>query len=275
MKKVIFRFLVKLLPVFLHDFLILARRKDRHILKKNEVWKNTGLNKRAWILATGPSLKGLDLSLLKSEDCFSVSNFYLHSQLAVINPKAHFFAAYHLPLERANFISWLKNADESLPKESAVFLSLSDKTMIEKHGIFKKRKIFYLAMGSKRFENINCEKLVPGIQTGPQMIINLLMYAGYKEIYLLGCDHNTLKNYGDVVENFYPLEAEIRKNATNGAGWLPIVEHLGTQIKVFEIYEAFKRSNPNIAIYNCSPTSWLRFTSIPYVNFRSLFSGDK
>lgn len=274
MKKVLLRFLIKSLPGFLYDFLILLRQKDRYILKKNKVWKNTGLNKRAWILATGPSIKGMDLSSLKNEDCFSVSNFYLHSQLAVINPRAHFFAAYHLPLERSNFILWLKNADEALPKESAVFLALSDKAMIERFGIFKGREIFYLAMGSRKFKNINCQKLVPGIQTGPQMIINVLMYAGYKEIYLLGCDHNTLMNYGDIVENFYPPESEIRKDATSGAGWLPIVEHLGTQIKVFDIYEEFKRSNPSVAIYNCSPTSWLRFTSIPYINYESLFDGD-
>lgn len=273
--KNIYKFLVKLLPEVVREFILLAILRDRHVLAKNRCWKNSGKGKRAWVLATGPSLKDVDLSMLKDEDCFSVSNFFLHKQLTDLKLKAHFFAGYHSPLEKGNFINWLRNADERLPKATEIFVSIADKKMIEENGIFRERNIFYLAIGSRRFGNIDCEKLVPVIQTGPQMIVNLLLYAGYKEIYLMGCDHNTLKNYGDVVENFYLPELELRKNATSGAGWLPIVVHLQTQVRVFEIYEALKLNNPHVSIYNCSPISWLRFTSIPYANFEELFSNDK
>ena len=35
------------------------------------------------------------------------------------------------------------------------------------------------------------------------MILPVLISMGYKEIYLLGCDHNQLKNYNKTITNFY------------------------------------------------------------------------
>lgn len=255
------------LPLSLHDWLILMRQKDRGALKKNRLWSDSGRGKRAWVLATGPSIKQQDLSLLQGEDCFSVSNFFLHDCLAEIGPKAHFFAPYHPPLVKENFLEWLAKADAALPSSTAVVLGLSDKAMVETSGVFSVRDKYYLAVGAKRYDNIDCERLVPYIQTGPQMILSLLIYAGYQEIFLLGCDHNTLRNYGDTVENFYSPSEDSRVNAISGSGWLPVTEHLQTQITVFQIYENFIKANPTVRIVNCSPSSWLRFTEMPFSEF--------
>lgn len=258
------------LPPAVHDWWVFNRQKGREVLADNRQWKGSGQGKRAWVLATGPSIRKQDLSLLRGEDCFSVSNFFLHDQLATIAPKAHFFAPYHPPLIRDNYLDWLARADAALPRETAVVLGLSDRGMIESRGLFAARKKLFLAIGARRFRNIDCEKLVPTIQTGPQMVLSFLIYAGYREIYLLGCDHDTLRNYGDTVENFYPPTADVRVNAVNGAGWLPVIEHLQTQINVFRIYENFMSSNPDVRVYNCSPSSWLRFTSMPSADYGSV-----
>jgi len=54
---------------------------QKALLQHNSALKNSALGKDAFILATGPSLKGVDLSFLAGQDCFSVSNFFLHSQV--------------------------------------------------------------------------------------------------------------------------------------------------------------------------------------------------
>lgn len=258
------------LPPALHDWVVFQGHRGREVLAENRRWKGTGRGKRAWVLATGPSIKQQDLSLLRGEDCFSVSNFFLHDQLAVISPKAHFFAPYHPPLIRENYLDWLAKADAALPKETVVVLGLSDRAMIESRGLFAARRKVFLALGARRFRNIDCEKLMPTVQTGPQMILGFLIYAGYREIYLLGCDHDALRNYGATVENFYPPTADVRVNAISGAGWLPVIEHLQTQINAFRIYEKFMLSNPEVRLYNCSPSSWLRFTKMPSADYLSV-----
>jgi len=44
-----------------------------------------GKGKRAFLLAASSSSKQENLKLLAGEDCFSISNFYLHYDIRIIN----------------------------------------------------------------------------------------------------------------------------------------------------------------------------------------------
>src|SRR5262245_2341778 len=101
------------------EFLFYTNKK---ILSKNKPFKGQGKGKRAFLLTTGPSIKIENLKLLEGEDCFSVSNFFLHEDISLIKPKFHFFAPYHPPLVLDNYIEWLQQADKQLPSETGIFL---------------------------------------------------------------------------------------------------------------------------------------------------------
>lgn len=264
-----------ILPETAIVWLIYFFTKNKFELKKNKALKNTATNKVAWVLATGPSIKSQDLRLLKDQDCYSVSNFFLHEHIDTIKPKIHFFAPYHQPMIRENYIDWIKLSANMLPKETEIFLALRDKEMIEESGALKDRKVHYAAFGTNNYKNIDFTKIAPNFQTGPQLVLCYLIYCGYDTIYLLGCDHNTLRTYGENVENFYSTNKEMRINATNEKGWLPVIEHLQTQVKVFQIYERIQEENKHVNIINCSHTSWLRFTNMKSDNYEHIISALK
>jgi hypothetical protein len=232
-------------------------------LKKNFQLKGIAKSKTAYLLATGPSIKRKDLSLLKGQDCFSVSNFYLHHDIQIIAPKFHFFAPFHPPLNLENYLDWLKEADATLPPETSIVLSVSGKQMIEENSIFKERDIFYLCLEKRPIFGY-CNLLTPIMapQSSPLMVLPVLAYMGYTKIILVGCDHTILRDYKSVVKNFYDPTHDSRENATNGDNWKDgIIKHLENAHTVFQQYKFYqaKFKENNIAIYNASDDSWLDF----------------
>ncbi|WP_428079421.1 hypothetical protein [Candidatus Pelagibacter sp.] len=232
----------------------------KEILNKNIILKNSlKTKKRAFILATGPSLLDCDLKLLKNEDCYSLSNFFLHEDIEYIKPKLHFFAPYHdlIPIE--NWVRWLHLADTKLPKDTSIVLNHSDKKLITKNNIFSVREKYFIYLSSfASKKNFDVLKPIYGAQTGPLMILPYLFYLGYKEIYLLGCDANNLKNYNFEVENFYDNSLDIRKVATKpwGGG---IIKELKANITAFEQFNDYSKlaKKNNIKIFNLSKNSWI------------------
>lgn len=229
-------------------------------IEKSKKFKNSKRGKRSFLLATGPSIKLENLKQLEGEDSYSISNFFLHKDIEIINPKMHFFAPYHMPLIFPNYIEWLLKADKSLPKETEICLEISTKRFIDDFQIFKNRRVYYVKFNEKSLnEEIDLDKgLIPPV-TGPLMIVPLLIYMGYSRIYLLGCDCNSIKNYGEHVLNFYSEKEESRINATNSKGWIGIVDYLNYQIKMhlqYQLYDELAHKKESIII-NLSQDSWL------------------
>ena len=179
----------------------------------------------------------------------------------MIRPTLHFFAPYHEPLVLENYIDWLRKADSALPESTDIVLWHTTKVLVEKYSLFPKRKIYYLYLShfSPLFNKINIECPILAPQTGPIMILPVLLYMGYTEIYLLGCDHTVLRDYKKTVENFYSKEKDIRINAIDSKSWPNIVDELKAGLNVFNQYEYYKclAENLGVRIVNLSKDSWL------------------
>lgn len=242
------------------------------LLKNNRQLKHQGSGKRCFVLATGPSIKEQDLKMLAGEDCFTVSNFYLHEDIKMIKPKLHFFAPYHEPLILENFIENWKQADKILPKETNIVLGLHSKAMIEKYHLFPERKIFYLDFRKLKHVRGDIEKSILAPQTGTMMIFPVLAYMGYTEINLLGCDMNMLKDYGKKVENFYVDDP--RKNATDEGRWQGIFFELRTSLIMMEQYKMYYDffAKNGVTMQNLSPSSWIDF--IKKVDYLDVIRGE-
>lgn len=241
----------------------------RNTTKRNIKLKNSTNSKRAFILATGPSIKKENLEVLNDEDCFSVSNFFLHEKINEINPKYHFFIPFHEPLIIDEYIQWLIKADNELPKSTKIVLGHTTKALVEDNNIFKNREVIYLFLGISNKKKYNIAYPICSPATGPQMIIPFLFYLGYKEIYLLGCDHTILRDYKKNYQHFYDNSKDVRSSASSYKGWSTILYELKSNIKVFELYEIYNKiaSNNKIKIYNLSKDSWLDTFEFRDLNF--------
>lgn len=253
------------------------RYSDPKILLQNKQLQDSGKGKRAFLLATGPSIKDENLKVLQGEDCFSISNFFLHEDIKVISPKIHFFAPYHKPLILENYIQWLQLADQTLPETTQICLEHDTKELVDQYKIFPKRKIWYLYFTQYPSScAIDITKPILSPQTGPLMILPTLLYMRYEKIYLLGCDHNTLRFYKHTIKHFYNRKLDIRKNAADNLAWANIIAEHQTSLNVFMQYQAYmqlmKKNDLNSQIINLSNDSWLDI--FPYSRLKQLFPYD-
>jgi len=234
---------------------------NKELLHYNRTLEGVKKGKRAFLIATGPSIKNEDLSFLFGEDCYSVSNFYLHNDIASISPKYHFFAPYHKPMVLSNYVDWLHQADRMLPSSTNIFLATKNSWLIQKYNLFPKRNVNYIYLGVTKIKGkVDLLKPMMGPQTGPLMILPVLLYMEYSEIYLLGCDHTVLRDYKKPITHFYANEGDIRTASSDEKAWEGIIESHRYSLNVFLQYEYYKELNEryyHANIVNISGDSWL------------------
>lgn len=247
-----------------------AKNGNPKLLKANAELKNKGEGKKAFLIGTGPSLKGVNLKLLEGHDCFSVSNFFLHEDIQIVKPKLHFFAPFHPPLDRNNFIDWLREADQKLPAETNMVLGTTDYDMVQEAKLFLNRKVYYLYLNPAPSKHrVDLQKPVLRPQTSPLMILPVLIYMGYREINLIGCDHNVLKYFQQDIEHFYDVKNDTRKGASDKNVWVDIITQHQASEKVFVQYKWYLNNmkEHHFRLVNLSPISWLNF--VPYNTFEN------
>ncbi len=254
-------------PIFIKSYqyfknlIILSIPIKNPVIFKNNNLKKFKKNNRAFLIATGPSLAQENLKLLKGEDCFTLSNAFLLNEINIIEPLLHFFAPHHYPITRKSFADWLKESDKILPTKTNIVMGYEDRSF-KNQQIYKLREIFYLKISNKidKF-HINIQKPLPKFQTGSLMILPVLIYMGYKKIYLLGCDHNQLKNFNSSIKNFYKESKDLRytKKKKINQSWLKLDKELNASLLVYKQYKEYNKiaKSRGVEIINLSKNSWL------------------
>ena len=241
-------------------WLFYSRAKSTELSKCNNILRKKK-NKKAYIMATGPSMQGMDLLGIEDADFYSVSNFILHDDVKDLNLVAHFFANYHQPLILDEYLNWLALADETLGPETALCLSYDVKEFVDRRQLFDDREVYYFAF-EKEFSllGLSVSKPFPSPHTSPIFLLALTIAMGYEEIYLCGCDHTVLRDYGGVVKNFYDADREPRQHATSGSRWdTGIKYHIENLRETIRQYDQLNRlaKERSVRIFNLSTDSWL------------------
>jgi len=246
---------------YIINFSILNLSLKNKIILKNNKLKNKRKKNRAFLIATGPSLRKENLKLLEGEDCFTLSNAFLLKEIKSINPILHFFSPYHLPITKKSFHNWLSKSDKELPKNTDIIMSYDDRSFKSKN-LFNCRNIYYLKI-SRKITEFHCDiaKPVPKFQTGSLMVLNVLLSMGYKKIYMLGCDHNQLKNFNSQIDNFYKEKQDVRltKKSKLNQNWRMLDEELSASLLAYNQYKAINRiaKHKDVEIINLSKESWI------------------
>ncbi|WP_379729947.1 hypothetical protein [Ferrovibrio xuzhouensis] len=169
------------------------------LLAANRNLHNAEAGQRCFILGNGPSVKALDLSLLAGQTVFSVSNGYLHDDYDRIRPRYHCVPqiTYGLMTED-DVVRWFDEMHESIG-DAILFLSDTEAELIQRHRLFSGRTVHYLALRDD-FDDLQSRRIidlanpVPRVESVPIMVLMIAMYLGFREIVLLGVDHDHFKS---------------------------------------------------------------------------------
>lgn len=205
MKKIINSLVYVMLPKGAQNLigvLLASKISDEHrnVIGNNIKFRNIHSGRRCFILCNGESVATQDLTLLKDEIVFSVSQGYLHKQYETIKPQYHCcpqFTNSAISTGVEGAIRYLKEM-ETLTGNAAIFLSTNEKKLVENNHIFSNRNVNYLHFYNKeqpreRDELFDISKPVPGVQSVPIMCLMIAMYMGFNNIYLIGTDHDSFQ----------------------------------------------------------------------------------
>lgn len=164
------------------------------VLRANRQLHNRHAGERCFILCNGPSVKEQDIRPLRGETVFSVSNGYLHPDYQTISPKYHCVPQItYASLSPEKTIDWFEEMDQSIG-DAEMFLDQQEWSLVQEHQLFAGRPTHFVCMGKNHFRSNtgipDLSGLIPRVQTVPIMVLMIALYMGFREIYLLGVDHD-------------------------------------------------------------------------------------
>lgn len=235
---------------------------------------------RVFILGSGPSVNNLDLSKLKKEKVIFL-NGAVTSITKVDNPFLEVISDASFVRNRSSLLTNLRN-DLKFAVTFDVFreLALFDEKIAENYEFsimneypnYKEKSAILNELARKFGEFLEEEAagdllslfLDPRLgffHTGTVMsnAIQIAFYLGFKEIFLLGFD---LGNAG--LPRFYERREDVVRSG--------LLNDYEEHIKPFMLLTKLASEKTGVAVYNCSPTTLLPYSIIPYRDFNSLFS---
>lgn len=236
--------------------------RQPQLLAPSRALVGLGAGRRAFVLATGPSIRRENLAALVGEHCFSLSNFFLHESVAALRPQLQFFAPYHPPLILENYAAWLRQADQQLPLETAIVLGHTTAAIVRQYGLFPRRQVYYIFLSRHHWpRQIAIDGPIPVPSSVPLMALPVLLAMGYETIYLLGCDHTVLRDYGGQIRHFYQSGQDLRQNASDRGAWADTIRSHELSLDLFRQYRSYRtmiaRCYPHTCVVNLSQDSWL------------------
>jgi hypothetical protein len=250
----------------------------RSILARNKVFQNCHSGERCFILGTGPSINKQDLTLLRGEVCISLNTFYIHKDYHLINPRYHLISglALHPLIPHEVGLQWFREMEERIT-DAIIFLNYFDREFVLKHGLFKDRKVHYLFFGANwddlLVKGIDATKALYPAQSVSVIAIQLALYMGFKEIYLLGLDHDWILRFVKrLPTHFYkPEDSILEKSGLTDWDKTDWEEQFWCNWNLWRQYKKLKAfaQSKDIAIYNATAGGLLDV--FERVDYNSLF----
>jgi hypothetical protein len=228
---------------------------QKEMLSANSIFHNAHQNERCFILATGPSIRHQNLADLKGEMCIAVSNFYLHPDFSAIQPAYYCLAPWHPPHGEMAYVDLVDNVLRA-SRLSKVYLGLSDLAKTKSLRSQHQSRMFYLNLDQAQANHNNQQLDITSNLLSPEsvtiMAIQIAIYMGFREIYLLGVDHDAILNTSTQFANahFYEETQAILKTDVG-----EFKSALISYLRLWGQYEYLKcvASQKGIQIFNATP----------------------
>jgi hypothetical protein len=215
-----------------------------------------------------------NLLRLENEKVFCVNTFFVHEDFDKIKPDFYAFADpdfYNFDDEPTREW-WAKMIERTRNKGITFFFPIQMKGSFV-HEALKEETICFLDLSlpfnSGTVRNFDISNPVNGVQNVLILCIQLAIYMGFEEIYLLGADHDWLSHYGEEHKHFYNTKQTNVKNIGSDGypyhWWLNAVNTMFIQYKLID--ESVQ--NTNVKIYNASESGVLDI--YPFIRFNDTF----
>lgn len=228
------------------------------VLRANRQLHNRHAGERCFILCNGPSVNEQDIRPLVRETVFCVSNGYRHPDYLAIHPRYHCVPqiTYNtLPPEKT--VEWFKEMDQKIG-DAEIFLDRQEWGLVQEYRLFPERTTHFVCMGKNQFVFNNAipdlTGIIPRVQTVPVLALMIALYMGFREIYLLGVDHDWFvkKEY----RYFYGhgVTATDQTLTKDGILLTTLWDELPAVKKVWEQYRAIKKiaSANGVRVFNAT-----------------------
>ncbi|MEW6111141.1 MAG: hypothetical protein AB1664_03350 [Thermodesulfobacteriota bacterium] len=243
-------------------------------LKRNQALFNRHAGQQCFILATGPSIRSQDLTILQGEICIGLSNFFVHPDFAAIQPAYYCSVGHHDPLPMDGWTAWLAEL-ASATKGSTLFFGLGERVRIRANSLYDQDRVYFVQLeesgDSISMRRPDLTRPIPMPQSVTIMALSIALYMGFQRIYLLGCDHDWLLHLGES-SHFY----EEREHAVVRAGYdewsgLDLEQVCFSHVVLWRQYKALKAIAASLGaeIFNATPSGLLDI--FPRVRLESLF----
>ncbi len=169
-----------------------------------ERFHNIHKNERAFLLGNGPSLTLADIEMLRKnhEICFGLNKIHKIFELTEWRPD-------YICMSDARVISACESELDKLTANSIVFMA--DRFFYSSNSYVCSDKVQYVHLKSEYYEpNLPgfSENIAEGVFWGAcvtyDLALQIAAYMGFKEIYLVGIDHNNIGQVTDSRNHFIP-----------------------------------------------------------------------
>lgn len=236
--------------------------QERNLLSRNKQFYNIHKGKRCFILATGPSIKKQDLSCLEGEICIAVSNFFVHPEYSKIKPKYYCIAPYHLPITEDAWQTWMDEIADHLGN-TQLFFALADFERNHRDGRFKEKDVYYLGFCEQwKYQlkrELDITKNIPAPASVPITALMLAIYMGFKEIYLVGCDHDWILHINESKHFYEEKSHALNRHGYNEWSDEDFSSHCLSYVTLWDAYKNVVRLSKKqpTHIFNATPESLL------------------
>ncbi|MBU1145213.1 MAG: DUF115 domain-containing protein [Firmicutes bacterium] len=238
-------------------------------LKRNKILKDSHQGERCFIVLNGPSINNYDLSKLSQEYTICTNYFYQTEYYNKINPN------YYCAVD-SSFFNIKRNPEQELHVKNIINLNSQCKCFFNIGYMknFELQENVYLTyskhMPNNGYISNNLSKLSSNFISVSLYAMNLAIYLGFKNIYILGYDFEPGK-----LSHFYKensLEQKIKNNLENSISKDEVCgRYWQYSVAQYQNYYMRKHAEKRkVEIYNLNLNSNVR--SFKFAEFDDLFT---
>lgn len=248
------------------DLMLLAKYKK--LLKRNQLFKESSRNKSIFLIGNGPSLNDIDLTLLESLDCMTCNFFGLHPLAERMNIVAH--CVGDPCSENHNF-----HIEDSTKHINAASYWFHYSALDYVPARIQSKAHFYVPCSSMLVPSLFKYSLTAptlDYRSSLQMAILLAIFMGYRNIILLGCDHDWLATPKGSPHFYGFTESTKKADDIWPQNYLSLIDTSRPLFYYYQILQHIAKSR-NINIVNASSKSFLDcFTRRSYLDCLKIYT---
>lgn len=179
---------------------------NRKFVAPNKQLEDIHLNRRAFVIGNGPSLAHQDLSLLSGEITFVVNGFWMHSDIATLQP-TYYVLLDPLYFDGSEASRTTLGQIAAAAKRSVFIVPASYRRNATEKGclpIERTRFVSFAGVLHDSYPNWpELHRHVPGVWNVVQLAILGAFYMGCNRINMIGCDHDFIPGEGQDWKHFH------------------------------------------------------------------------